>query len=284
MKDNDLSNAITTEVSRAKEKETALENTLSTKIETVTIKKSETSDLQYVLYVDGKVAGEVNIPDDQFLQEARYDEVSKSLVFTFVTKEGTKVVSVGLSDLIDVYTAGDGLLLEDNKFSVRKCLGSQKYLEISADGLSIVGVDEALALKANVGDSYTKAESDAKYITSNQGDSNFATKENLQKEVDRATSVENDLLQKINTKADINSPVLTGNPQVETSTDSEDSSLRIPSTSWVNAKIKEAVSKVDTTTYITREQVEELINLKADLVDGLVPLSQLPVNNWIDVE
>lgn len=283
-KDNDLSNAITTEVSRAKEKETALENTLSTKIETVTIKKSETSDLQYVLYVDGKVAGEVNIPDDQFLQEARYDEVSKSLVFTFVTKEGTKVVSVGLSDLIDVYTAGDGLLLEDNKFSVRKCLGSQKYLEISADGLSIVGVDEALALKANVGDSYTKAESDAKYITSNQGASNFATKENLQKEVDRATSVENDLLQKINTKADINSPVLTGNPQVETSPDSEDSSLRIPSTSWVNAKIKEAVSKVDTTTYITREQVEELINLKADLVDGLVPLSQLPVNNWIDVE
>ena len=144
--------------------------------------------------------------------------------------------------------------------------------------------DEALALKANVGDSYTKAESDAKYITSSQGDSNFATKENLQKEVDRATSVENDLLQKINTKADINSPILTGNPRVETSPDSEDSSLRIPSTSWVNTKIKEALSKIDTTTYITREQVEELLSLKADLVDGLVPLYQLPVNNWIDVK
>jgi len=86
-------------------------------------------------------------------------------VFTFITKEGTKVVSVSLSDLIDTYTAGDGLQLEDNKFSVRKCLGSQKYLEISADGLSIVGIDEALALKSNVGDSYTKSESDAKYLT-----------------------------------------------------------------------------------------------------------------------
>jgi hypothetical protein len=37
---------------------------LNTKVGTVTIKKSETSDLQYILYVDGKVAGEINIPDD----------------------------------------------------------------------------------------------------------------------------------------------------------------------------------------------------------------------------
>lgn len=48
--------------------------------------------------------------------------------------------------------------------------------------------------------------------------------------------------------------------------------------------IKETLSKVDTKTYITREQVEELIKHKADLVDGLIPLSQIPVNNWIDVE
>lgn len=69
--------------------------------------------------------------------------------------------------------------LENNKFSVRKCLGSQKHSEISADGLSIVGIDEALALKANVGDSYTKSESDSKYLTEHQDISSLATKEEV---------------------------------------------------------------------------------------------------------
>lgn len=377
-KDSELTDAISNETARAVEQEKALSTALNTKVGTVTIKKSETSDLQYILYVDGKVAGEINIPDDQFLQDVRYDSVSKSLVFTFITKEGTKVVSVNLSDLIDTYSAGDGLQLENNKFSVRKCLGSQNYLEISADGLSIVGIDEALALKANVGDSYTKSESDAKYLTEHQDISSLATKgevsevskevtktnTNLQKEIERATASEADLLQrigtkvdsvvltkvsdlqynievngtsigqidipkdqflksvtlegkstlrfvfetttgtvttdinledvlvdalaeleaKVNQKADIDSPVFTGVPQVAASPDASDSSQRIPSTNWVRDRIQEEVSKIDVTAYITRADVEKMVAKKADLVNGKVPLSQLPVNNWIDVE
>lgn len=377
-KDSELSDAISKETSRATEQEKILSTALDTKVGTVTIKKSEISDLQYILYVDGKVSGEINIPDDQFLQGVKYDTTSKSLVFTFITKDGTKVTSVSLSDLIDIYTAGDGLQLEDNKFSVRKCLGSQKYLEISADGLSIVGIDEALALKSNVGDSYTKSESDVKYLTEHQDISSLATKDevkvvseeiikansNLQKEVERATTAETELLQKIETKvesvvltkvtdlkyditvngvsigqidipkdqflksvtlegkstlrfvfetttgtvttdinledvlvdalakleikvnqkADIDSPVFTGVPQVAISPDASDSSQRIPSTNWVRDRIQEEISKIDITTYITRVDVEKMMEKKADLVDGKVPLSQLPVNNWIDVE
>ena len=370
-KDSELADAISKETSRATEQEKILTTAIDTKVGTVTIKKSETSDLQYILYVDGKVSGEINIPEDQFLQNVAYDSTSKSLVFTFITKEGTKVVSVSLADLTDTYTAGDGLSLDNNKFSVRKCLGSQKYLEISADGLSIVGIDEALALKANLGTSYTKDESDAKYLTEHQDISNLATKDqitdtnsNLQKEVERATSSEAELLQKIGTKvesvvldklsdlsynlvvngtsvgkinipkdqflksvtlegkstlrfvfetstgtvttdidltavvsdalaeleakvnkkADIDSPILTGVPQVETSPDATDASQRIPSTNWVRDRIQEEVSKIDVTAYITRADVEALIAKKADLINGKVPLSQLPVNNWIDVE
>ena len=370
-KDSELADAISKETSRATEQEKILTTAIDTKVGTVTIKKSETSDLQYILYVDGKVSGEINIPEDQFLQNVAYDSTSKSLVFTFITKEGTKVVSVSLADLTDTYTAGDGLSLDNNKFSVRKCLGSQKYLEISADGLSIVGIDEALALKANLGTSYTKDESDAKYLTEHQDISNLATKDqitdtnsNLQKEVERATSSEVELLQKIGTKvesvvldklsdlsynlvvngtsvgkinipkdqflksvtlegkstlrfvfetstgtvttdidltavvsdalaeleakvnkkADIDSPILTGVPQVETSPDATDASQRIPSTNWVRDRIQEEVSKIDVTAYITRADVEALIAKKADLINGKVPLSQLPVNNWIDVE
>ena len=373
-KDSELADAISKEISRATEQEKILTTAIDTKVGTVVIKKSEASDLQYILYVDGKVSGEINIPEDQFLQNVAYDSTSKSLVFTFITKEDTKVVSVSLADLTDTYTAGDGLSLDNNKFSVRKCLGSQKYLEISADGLSIVGIDEALALKANLGTSYTKDESDAKYLTEHQDISNLATKDqitetnsNLQKEVERATSSEAELLQKIGTKvesvvldklsdlsynlvvngasvgkinipkdqflksvtlegkstlrfvfetstgtvttdidlttvvsdalaeleakvnkkADVDSPILTGIPQVETSPDATDASQRIPSTNWVQDRLLEVyakISQIDTSTYITKAEVDKLLATKADLVDGIVPLKQLPINNWIDVE
>lgn len=89
---------------------------------------------------------------------------------------------------------------------------------------------------------------------------------------------------KVNQKADIDSPVFTGVPQVAASPDASDSSQRIPSTNWVRDRIQEEVSKVDVTAYITRADVEKMVTKKADLVNGKVPLSQLPVNNWIDVE
>ena len=44
----------------------------------------------------------------------------------------------------------------------------------------------------------------------------------------------------IQEKAPIDSPIFTGIPQVETSPDNNDSSQRIPSTSWVNARIAES--------------------------------------------
>lgn len=89
---------------------------------------------------------------------------------------------------------------------------------------------------------------------------------------------------KVGQKADIDSPVFTGVPQVAVSPDASDSSQRIPSTNWVRDRIQEEVSKIDVTAYITRADVEKMVAKKADLVDGKVPLSQLPVNNWIDVE
>lgn len=89
---------------------------------------------------------------------------------------------------------------------------------------------------------------------------------------------------KVNQKADIDSPVFTGVPQVAASPDASDSSQRIPSTNWVRDRIQEEVSKIDVTAYITRADVEKMVAKKADLVNGKVPLSQLPVNNWIDVE
>lgn len=105
-------------------------------------------------------------------------------------------------------------------------------------------------------------------------------------------------------KANIDSPTFTGIPQVETSPDDEDSSQRIPSTNWVNARITASIGTLDTdlsshlTDFnnphkVTAEQIDtytkstinDKLSTKADLVDGKLPEDQLPdsIIKWIDL-
>ena len=179
-----LTTDLTNEVNRATEAENKIKSDLTVeinkKVASVTIEKNSTSDLQYTLYVDGKPSGEVNIPKDQLLTNVEYLAGEKIIRFTFETTNGVKVTDVNVADLVDTYIAGDGLTLEDNKFSIKKSDGSQPYLEVTADGVKVVGVDEALALKANAADVYTKDEIEAKgYLTEHQDVSSFVTKDEL---------------------------------------------------------------------------------------------------------
>lgn len=179
-----LTTDLTNEVNRATEAENKIKSDLTVeinkKVASVTIEKNSTSDLQYTLYVDGKPSGEVNIPKDQFLTNVEYLAGEKIIRFTFETTSGVSVTDVNVADLVDTYIAGDGLTLVDNKFSVKKSDGSQSYLEVTADGVKVVGVDEALALKANAADVYTKDQIEAKgYLTEHQDVSSFVTKDEL---------------------------------------------------------------------------------------------------------
>ena len=111
--------------------------------------------------------------------------------------------------------------------------------------------------------------------------------------------------QELNKKAPINSPIFTGIPEVETSPDPEDSSQRIPSTNWVRGRIDEKFNSINgdldehikdyqNPHRVTPEQIgtydeheiDDLLDNKADLVDGKVPSSQLPDStiSWIEVE
>ena len=179
-----LTTGLTNEFNRATEAENKIKSDLTVeinkKVASVTIEKNSTSDLQYTLYVDGKPSGEVNIPKDQLLTNVEYLAGEKIIRFTFETTSGVSVTDVNVADLVDTYIAGDGLTLVDNKFSVKKSDGSQSYLEVTADGVKVVGVDEALALKANAADVYTKDEIEAKgYLTEHQDVSSFVTKDEL---------------------------------------------------------------------------------------------------------
>lgn len=167
-----INSSITAEQSRATTAEnkikTDLTSELNKKVATVTIEKDSTNDLQYHLLVDGEKSGDINIPKDQFLSNVAYSSATKVITFTFETSTGTKTTDVNISDLIDTYTAGNGLSLTDGKFSVKKDAASQKYIEVSASGVKVVGIDEALALKANSSDvtaSLAKKVDNATYTT-----------------------------------------------------------------------------------------------------------------------
>ena len=217
-----------TQYSELQAKDASMEAEIAKKIETVTVEKNSQNDLQYTVMVDGKPAGEINIPKDQFLKTVTYDSVSKKLQFVFVTQEGETTTDINIGDLIDTYTAGNGLSLEDNKFSVRKAELSEAYLTVSADGVSVNGVDAAiaqkaneaqtnaiqtasedatakankaledakayadkgLAVKANTADVYTKTQIDEKGFLTNASLSNYALKADLTEEVNRAKSAE----------------------------------------------------------------------------------------------
>ena len=181
-----INSSITSETNRATTAENKIKTDLTTeinkKVATVTIEKDSTNDLQYHLLVDGENSGDINIPKDQFLSNVVYSEATKVITFTFETTTGTKTTNVNISDLIDTYTAGNGLTLTDGKFSVKKDVNTQSYIEVTADGVKVVGIDEALALKANTTDVTTelnkKANSSDVY-TASQVDEKLNVKANV---------------------------------------------------------------------------------------------------------
>lgn len=136
---------LSTSIEELKAKDKELETSLATKIESVEVVKDEANDLHYQVLVDGVVAGDINIPQDQFLKSVNYDSASHKLQFIFKTEnEHEQPIEVDISDLVDTYMAGDGMSLSANTFSVRKATLSEKYLTVSADGVSVNGIDAAI--------------------------------------------------------------------------------------------------------------------------------------------
>lgn len=187
---NDNKNSIIEENNRAIKAENELSTKLGEKIGKVEIKKNSASDLQYTLYVDEKPCGDINIPEDQFLKSVSYDSSAKVIHFIFKTTDGEIYSDINVSDLIDTYIAGNGLDLNENKFSVKINEGTEDFITVNENGIKIVGINAELDKKANIGDSYTKLESDSKFLTSHQDVSNLATKNELQTLSDKLSNTE----------------------------------------------------------------------------------------------
>lgn len=94
--------------------------------------------------VNGREAGVISITSQLKLKNVVYNPDTQSIEFTFDSDEGEKKISVDVHDLIDVYTAGQGLGVDKNQFFIKIDPSSEKYLSVSENGIKISGLDTLL--------------------------------------------------------------------------------------------------------------------------------------------
>ena len=280
-----INSSITSETNRATTAENKIKTDLTTeinkKVATVTIEKDSTNDLQYHLLVDGENSGDINIPKDQFLSNVVYSSATKVITFTFETTTGTTTTDVNISDLIDTYTAGNGLTLVDNKFSVKKDVNTQSYIEVSASGVKVVGIDEALALKADKTDvtaSLANKVDNTTYATDKTNINNAinTVSDNLTAEVTRATGVEDGIKAEVAKKAnttDVNTSLDKKLDKTTYTTDKATYALKSDVATELGKKANttdvttELNKKANSSDVYTTAQVDEKVNLKANTAD-----------------
>lgn len=151
-----------------------------------------------LLGIDDALVSEIDAADfvaDGILENVEYNASTDKLIFTWNVIDSEtgkkKVVEVSLADLIDTYTAGNGLNLKDNEFSV-KITPNEKYLEVDSTGLHTKGIDDAIATaiaplpKEDTNTTYTLGGSGLTVtLTPSEGtDSEFTVDTYTKKEID----------------------------------------------------------------------------------------------------
>lgn len=92
---------------------------------------------------------------DGVLHDVDYDSDTKKITFYWNTDAGLKSDTIEIGDLVDTYTAGNGLNLANNEFSVKIDTASENFLTVGEAGLKLAGVAQAIA------DAEARAASDA---------------------------------------------------------------------------------------------------------------------------
>lgn len=127
--------------------ETTIAEEIGKKADADTIKLVKKGDLEYELQVGNAIAGTINIPKDNFLKNVTYDSDAHSLTFTYETTEGEKSTSVDISDLVDIYSGGNGVDITNNIVSAKIDPSSDSYLTVGENGILLSGVAQELANK-----------------------------------------------------------------------------------------------------------------------------------------
>lgn len=100
-----------------------------------------------LLGIDNAVVSEIDATPfirDGMLEDVEYNSLTNTLTFTWNTEAGTKTDTVILSDIIEPYTAGNGLELTGNEFAVKVDTESEAFLTAGENGLKLAGIQDAI--------------------------------------------------------------------------------------------------------------------------------------------
>lgn len=126
----------------------------------------------YLEGTDGTELGSIDTADfvkDGMVSNVAYDHETQTLTITFNTDSGKEAIDVDLSDLVDVYTAGNGINVANNVISAKLDSASESFLTIGSGGIKLSGVQAAINaavtsgstevndLKAIIGEGFTSA-------------------------------------------------------------------------------------------------------------------------------
>ena len=105
-----------------------------------------------LLGIDSAVVSEIDATPfirDGMLEDVEYNSLTNTLTFTWNTEAGTKTDTVILSDIIEPYTAGNGLNLSGNEFAVKVDTESEGFLTVGENGLKLAGIQDAINTAAD---------------------------------------------------------------------------------------------------------------------------------------
>lgn len=129
---------------------------------TVTLESSDDPDYAkvYTLKQGGSTIGTINIPKDIVIKEGKLvhgywsgdtfteDEEGEDIAIKLVLNNDD-VIYINAKDLVDTYTAGDGITLENNVVSIKYNPHSEEFLVVDSDGIKVQGIQAAIDAKAD---------------------------------------------------------------------------------------------------------------------------------------
>lgn len=104
-----------------------------------------------LLGIDSAVVADLDATDfvkDGMISSVAYNSDTKVITITWNTDAGKEATEINMSNLVDTYTAGNGLELAEGAFSVKVDEASLDALTVSATGLKLTATD---SLKSELG-------------------------------------------------------------------------------------------------------------------------------------
>lgn len=107
---------------------------------------------------------------DGMVESARFDAPSKKIIITFNTDAGKTPISVDVAALVHEYTAGNGLQLSNNQFSIDNTVATKQYVE---DALQPYAKEQDIPTKVS------QLENDSGFLSAHQSLSAYANKSEI---------------------------------------------------------------------------------------------------------